>query len=120
MPATSAARIYRGTARNLAFLARQLRAGELVAVPTETVYGLAANALDPRACRKIFRAKRRPLGDPLIVHIHSWAQLPHLCQPNSAALKLARLFWPGPLTLVLPRTPLVPDVVTAGLGSVAV
>ena len=75
MTAPSSARIYRGTPRNLARLARLLRAGELVAVPTETVYGLAANALDARACARIFTAKGRPASDPLIVHIHSLAQL---------------------------------------------
>lgn len=114
------ARIYRGTARNLSFLARRLQAGELVAVPSETVYGLAANALDPRACRRIFAAKGRPLTDPLIVHIHSLRQLDEVAFANPAALKLARKFWPGPLTLVLPKRPIVPAEVTAGLPSVAV
>ena len=116
----SQARIYAGTTQNLAYLARQLRAGELVAVPTETVYGLAANALDARACAKIFRAKGRPTHDPLIVHIHSLAQLTLLCEPNSSALKVARKFWPGPLTLVLPKKSVVPALVTSGRDSVAV
>lgn len=114
------ARLYRGTPRNLAYLAGRLRAGELVAVPTETVYGLAANALDAVACRKIFSAKGRPGTDPLIVHIHSFAELAQLCEPNATALRLARAFWPGPLTLVLPKKPTVPDIVTAGRGSVAI
>ncbi len=114
------ARIYRGTARNLSFLARRLRAGELVAVPSETVYGLAANALDARACRRIFAAKGRPLTDPLIVHLHSLRQLDEVALTNPAALALARKFWPGPLTLVLPKRPSVPEEVTAGLPSVAV
>ena len=118
--AASPARLYRGTPANLARLARRLRAGELVAVPTETVYGLAANALDARACRKIFTAKGRPANDPLIVHIHALEQLDQLAEPNPAALKLARKFWPGPLTLVLPKKSVVPDVVSAGLPSVAV
>lgn len=113
-------RTLRATARNLAFLARRLRAGEIVAVPTETVYGLAGNALDPAACAKIFRAKGRPASDPLIVHLHSAAQLPLVCQPNAAALKLARRFWPGPLTLILPKADAVPGIVTAGRDSVAV
>ncbi|ACB74882.1 L-threonylcarbamoyladenylate synthase [Opitutus terrae] len=117
-PAT--ARLYRGTPRNLARLARMLRDGELVAVPTETVYGLAANALDARACRKIFRAKGRPANDPLIVHIHDRAQLDLLAETNSAAERLARAFWPGPLTMVLPRRSIVPAVVSSGLPSVAV
>jgi L-threonylcarbamoyladenylate synthase len=114
------ARIYRGTPRNLARLARALRAGELVAVPTETVYGLAANAFDPRACRKIFSAKGRPSTDPLIVHLHSLRQLPLVAEPNAAALKLAKTFWPGPLTLVLPKTAAIPAVVSSGRPSVAV
>jgi len=115
-----AARIFQPTPRNLAYLAARLRAGELVAVPTETVYGLAANAMDEHACRKIFRAKGRPSSDPLIVHIRSLAQLPLLCEPNPAALRLAKKFWPGPLTLVLPKKVAVPDVVSAGRPSVAI
>jgi L-threonylcarbamoyladenylate synthase len=114
------ARIYRGTPRNLALLAGKLRAGELVAVPTETVYGLAANALDAAACRRIFRAKGRPSTDPLIVHLASLGQLGEIARPNRAALQLAKKFWPGPLTLVLPKTDAVPAVVTAGKDSVAV
>ena len=120
MPKSSVARIYRGTPRNLAQLVRHLRAGRLVAVPTETVYGLAANALDPRACRKIFAAKGRPTTDPLIVHIHAQDQLDELANSNATARKLARKFWPGPLTLVLPKKPVVPGIVSAGLPSVAV
>jgi L-threonylcarbamoyladenylate synthase len=114
------ARIYRGTDRNLVLLAKALRAGELVAVPTETVYGLAANALDAKACRKIFRAKGRPANDPLIIHLHSIAQLATIAEPNDVALKLAGAFWPGPLTLVLPKQNTVPAVVSSGLPSVAV
>lgn len=114
------ARVYRGTARNLALLARRLQQGGIVAVPTETVYGLAGNALAPRACAKIFAAKGRPADDPLIVHIHSLAQLPALGHANPAALTLARKFWPGPLTLVLPKTDAVPAIVTAGRNSVAI
>lgn len=114
------ARIFRGTPRNLAFLAQRLRAGELVAVPTETVYGLAANALDPAACARIFAAKGRPRADPLIVHIATHDQLAQVCEPNAAALTLAAAFWPGPLTLVLPKKKSIPDIVTAGQGSVAV
>jgi L-threonylcarbamoyladenylate synthase len=114
------ARLYRGTPRNLAFLARRLRAGELVAVPTETVYGLAACALDAGAGAKIFRAKGRPAHDPLIVHIHDLAQLETLAEVNDAARLLAKKFWPGPLTLVLPKKSIVPAIVTAGLPSVAI
>lgn len=120
MTVRSPARVYRGTARNLAALARVLRDGGLVAVPTETVYGLAANALDARACRAIFRAKGRPANDPLIVHIHDLVQWEQLAELNESALQLAQHFWPGPLTLVLPKRPAVPDVVSSGLPSVAV
>jgi L-threonylcarbamoyladenylate synthase len=120
MTQSPAVRVYRGTPRNLARLAALLRRGELVAVPTETVYGLAANALDGRACRKIFAAKGRPAEDPLIVHIHGLAELATVAEPNEAALVLVRKFWPGPLTIVLPKKKCVPDVVSAGLASVAV
>lgn len=120
MPAKPSARLYRGTPRNLARLATVLRRGGLVAAPTETVYGLAANALDARACRRIFEAKGRPADDPLIVHIASRDQLEFVAKPNAAALKLAAAFWPGPLTIVLPKQPVVPDIVSSGLSSVAV
>ncbi len=114
------ARIYSGTARNLALLAGVLRRGGLVAVPTETVYGLAANALDAKACAEIFRAKGRPQTDPLIVHVEAVADLEKLAVVNEAALVLAKKFWPGPLTIVLPKKAIVPDIVSAGLPSVAV
>ncbi|HEY1765412.1 MAG TPA: L-threonylcarbamoyladenylate synthase [Opitutaceae bacterium] len=114
------ARIYRGTPKNLAVLASRLRSGELVAVPTETVYGLAADATNAAACRRIFDAKGRPATDPLIVHIASRRDLARVALANPAALKLARKFWPGPLTIVLPKTPVVPAVATSGLPSVAV
>ncbi len=120
MPRKPIARILRGTPRNLSFLARRLREGELVGVPTETVYGLAADALNARACRKIFAAKGRPTTDPLIIHIHSLNDLAQLALVNSAALKLAKKFWPGPLTVILPKTTVVPALVSAGLPSVAV
>jgi L-threonylcarbamoyladenylate synthase len=92
-----------------------LRAGELVALPTETVYGLAANALDPGAVAKIFQIKGRPANNPLIVHIADRARA-EMCVRSwpPVAEKLARAFWPGPLTLVLPRSPIIPDIVTAG------
>jgi len=113
------ARIYQPTARNLAHLARVLRRGGLVAIPTETVYGLAANALDARACRRIFRVKGRPARDPLIVHVGHINQVDALAGFNETAWHLARTFWPGPLTLILPKKPVVPAVVTAGLDTVA-
>jgi L-threonylcarbamoyladenylate synthase len=97
-----------------------LRAGELVAVPTETVYGLAANALDVEACRGIFHAKGRPTTDPLIVHLESAEDLGRIAIPNQAAGRLARISWPGPLTMVSPKRTVVPGIVSAGLPSVAV
>jgi L-threonylcarbamoyladenylate synthase len=118
--ARSLARIHRPTPRNLARLAAVLTRGGLVAVPTETVYGLAADALDAAACAKIFRAKGRPSTDPLIVHVRSLAQADEVAVFNPAARLLAAAFWPGPLTLVLPKRACVPAIVTAGLDSVAV
>ena len=101
-----------------------LRAGKLVALPTETVYGLAADALKPEAVAQIFAAKERPQFDPLIVHLpaRDWVDRVVRIPPEDRALvdQLMRRFWPGPLTLVLPRQPIVPDVVTAGLETVAV
>jgi len=114
------ARTYRGTPRNLALLAGRIRAGGLVAVPTETVYGLAGDATSRSACLRIFAAKGRPSNDPLIVHIASLRDLARVAVPNAAALRLARMFWPGPLTIVLPKTDRVPDEATANLPSVAV
>src|SRR5271170_50336 len=114
------ARIYGGTRRNLGILAARLRRGGIVAVPTETVYGLAGDATRRSACLKIFSAKGRPSNDPLIVHIASLRDLGRVAHPNPAALRLAARFWPGPLTIVLPKTGAVPDEATAGLPSVAV
>jgi len=90
-------------------------------MPTETVYGLAANALDPVAVARIFEAKNRPAFDPLIVHIGQLAELAQLVTHLPAeAEALMQAFWPGPLTLVLPKTEAVPDLVTSGLPHVAV
>ncbi len=101
--------------------AEWLRSGELVAFPTETVYGLGANALDARACEKIFRVKGRPQDNPLIVHVSSRAMANSLVESWSPEAELCvEHFWPGPLTLVLPKTSIVPDIVTAGLANVAV
>lgn len=104
----------------IAEAAALLAAGRLVAFPTETVYGLGANALDEDAVRSIFEAKGRPSFNPLIVHVGGEAEARALVQiwPEEASL-LAAAFWPGPLTLVLPRKPLVPDLITAGLPAVA-
>jgi len=97
-----------------------LAGGGLVALPTETVYGLGADALDPAACAKIFEAKDRPLSDPLIVHLPSLDWLDRLAVVPEPARRLAEKFWPGPLTLVLPRREIVPDLVTAGQETVAI
>lgn len=97
-----------------------LRQGGLVAFPTETVYGLGANALDQRAVLSIFAAKERPADNPLIVHVAEESQLQGLCLVTDTARKLMRAFWPGPLTVLLKKSPLVPDETTAGLPSVAV
>ncbi|MGD0629448.1 MAG: L-threonylcarbamoyladenylate synthase [Terracidiphilus sp.] len=98
-----------------------LRAGGLVALPTETVYGLGANALDAEAVRRIFAAKQRPAWDPVIVHIADFGMLDGLvAEVPDAARMLMKAFWPGPLTLLLPRTSAVPDAVTAGRPLVGV
>lgn len=103
------------------FLAASLlQKGELVAFPTETVYGLGANALNEQAVSMIFAAKERPADNPLIVHISDVADLTPLCHPTEKARKLMDAFWPGPLTLLLKKRAAVPNVTTAGLDTVAV
>ena len=101
-----------------------LRKGEIVAVPTETVYGLAADALNSMAVAKIFEAKNRPRFDPLIVHLPDRDWLEKVADPaeqdRQLISKLAETFWPGPFTIVLPRKTIVPDIVTAGLDTVAI
>ncbi len=101
-----------------------LEAGETVAVPTETVYGLAADAFNADAVAKVFAAKERPAFDPLIVHIASYKELAEVAEvPEDIApvvKSLAGAFWPGPLTIVLPKSAKVPDLVTSGLPTVAV
>ena len=109
------------TTDDIALAGQLLKAGELVAVPTETVYGLAANALDADAVAGIFAAKERPADNPLIVHIDDKAAVYQLCaEVNAKAEALMEAFWPGPLTIILPRAPIVPDIVSAGLPTVAV
>ncbi len=95
--------------------------GNLVAFPTETVYGLGADAFNPAAVAKIFETKERPSFDPIIVHICELSQLKKLYNGSDERVyTLAEKFWPGPLTLVLPKTDAVPDIVTSGLDTVAV
>jgi L-threonylcarbamoyladenylate synthase len=100
--------------------ARALRTGEVVAFPTETVYGLGADALNERAVAQIFAIKNRPRFDPLIVHLASKEMVPQYAAViDERAVALMGRFWPGPLTLVLRKRPLIPDLVTAGLDTVA-
>ncbi len=106
---------------DIAQAAAIIRAGGLVAFPTETVYGLGADALSAQAVARIFEAKARPRFDPVIVHVASWEEAERLWwNVPELARELAERFWPGPLTLVLPKSQLVPDIVTAGLATVAV
>src|SRR6187200_165005 len=104
----------------IARAAELLRAGELVAFPTETVYGLGANALDERAVARIFAVKNRPHFDPLIVHVFDEEAVPqYATDVDQRAVALMGRFWPGPLTLVLRKHPIIPDLVTAGFDTVA-
>ena len=109
------------TEKDIEAAAAILRAGGLVGIPTETVYGLGANGLDPAAVRRIFEAKGRPQDNPLILHIPDPSWLERYCRDvPAAARRLAEQFWPGPLTMILPRRALVPDEVTCGLETVGV
>lgn len=101
--------------------AEALRMGKIVAIPTETVYGLGANALDPQAVEQIFKAKGRPSDNPLIVHIADKEKVYELAGaiPEKAAILMDKL-WPGPLTLVLKKSPVIPGIITAGLDTVAI
>lgn len=100
--------------------AQVIRAGGLVAFPTETVYGLGANALDAAAVARIYRAKRRPPEDPCIVHIAAVEDLPRVAAVIPPAVERLARFWPGPLSLILPRAEAIPPIVTAGRPTVAV
>ncbi|MGO9804766.1 MAG: L-threonylcarbamoyladenylate synthase [Steroidobacteraceae bacterium] len=114
-------RVVRATQVEIETAVQALRDGELVAFPTETVYGLGANAQNPVAVRRIFEAKGRPAAQPLIVHLdsprflHRWVR-----EVPEGALKLAERFWPGPLTMVMPRAAHVHDVVTGGQDTIAI
>jgi L-threonylcarbamoyladenylate synthase len=106
---------------NITEAAEIIRNGGLVAFPTETVYGLGANALNKFAVAKIFELKERPSFDPLIVHIASFDDLAKLTAGiNENVMRLAKCFWPGPLTIVLPKSDTVPDIVTSGLDTVGI
>ena len=107
--------------RDTAEAAEILRRGGLLGIPTETVYGLGANALDGTAVKRIFEAKGRPQDNPLIIHVTGAQWLPRYCADvPPLAYVLARKFWPGPLTMILKRRPIIPDETTAGLDTVAV
>ncbi len=106
---------------NISEAAQIIKKGGLVAFPTETVYGLGANAFNPFAVAKIFELKERPSFDPLIVHIASFDDLTILAKGISEnVMRLAKHFWPGPLTIVLPKSEIVPDIVTSGLLTVGI
>ena len=108
-------------AETAAIAAEIIKNGGLVAIPTETVYGLGANGLEPKAVAKIFEAKGRPQDNPLILHVWNTAQIADFCHSiPEAAYRLAEKFWPGPLTMVLPARDTVPKCTTAGLPTVAV
>ncbi|MEJ1241476.1 L-threonylcarbamoyladenylate synthase [Chryseolinea sp. T2] len=109
------------TGNDIKKAASLLRAGELVAIPTETVYGLAANALNSDAVAKIFEAKNRPHFDPLIIHVPSFDAVSlYASEVPNEAKQLAEKFWPGPLTLVLPKRDIVPDLTSAGLDTIGI
>ena len=112
--------IYKATEENIAKAGKILKNGGVVAIPTETVYGLAANALDKKAVAKIFAAKGRPADNPLIVHITDAKDIKKYAYPNEKAAALAKKFWPGPLTMILPKKDCIPDIVSAGLDTVAI
>lgn len=106
---------------NIIEAAETIKEGNVVAIPTETVYGLAANIFDEEATKKIFIAKGRPQDNPLIAHISEIEQVSKICiEFPEEAKALATKFWPGPLTIILPRKEIVPDTVTAGLDTVAI
>ncbi|MDE7219108.1 MAG: threonylcarbamoyl-AMP synthase [Oscillospiraceae bacterium] len=109
------------TEQDIAAAAAILRDGGLLGIPTETVYGLGANGLDPMAVRRIFQAKGRPQDNPLILHVPGSSWLERYCREiPEKAYTLAEKFWPGPLTMILPRREIVPDEVTCGLGTVGI
>ncbi len=107
--------------KDILLSAKLLTEGKLVAIPTETVYGLAANALDAIAVAKIFEVKNRPYFDPLILHTYSLEKaMEYVNDFNEPLKKLAKTFWPGPLTILIPKKNNIPDIVTSGLQNVAI
>ena len=114
------AKILNATERNLELCKQVLENSKVIAVPTETVYGLAGNALDEIALHSIFNIKERPLFNPLIIHTDSIKNAEKFGTFNPLARQLAENFWPGPLTMILPKKDIVPNLVTANLDSVAI
>ncbi len=114
------ARFLKAGEQDLDIVVSLLCAGELVALPTETVYGLAGNALREESVRRVFEVKSRPFIDPLIVHLADYEQVEEIACVPAVLEQLAESFWPGPLTVVLKKKEIVPDLVTAGLSSVAI
>lgn len=112
--------LVRANDKSIADAITVLRNGGCVGLPTETVYGLASDGLSVDAASRIFEIKQRPTFDPLILHVPDGYDISSVCQPNETAFRLIEKFWPGPLTVLLPKTALVPDLVTSGLETVAV
>ncbi len=113
-------RVYTTSADHIQQVSQLLLNGEVVAIPTETVYGLAADALNSVAVQKIYEIKGRPAHNPLIIHVRSSESAERFVHLNPSAHKLIHAFWPGPLTLVLPKKDCIPEIVTAGLSTVGI
>ena len=113
-------KILQPTEENLLLAAEMIKKGELIAFPTETVYGLGADGLNVEACRKIFAAKGRPSDKPLSLHVSSLEMVERVAKISSAAEKLFAVFCPGALTIILPKNKIVPDFVTCGKSSVGI
>jgi L-threonylcarbamoyladenylate synthase len=120
LPAGKAPQVFLSDPVSIKWISRLLEAGEVVALPTETVYGLAADAWNPLAVQRIFLIKGRPATNPLIAHVASMELAERCVVMNPLAEKLAARFWPGALTLVLPRRECIPDIVTAGLPTLGI
>ena len=106
---------------NFSAAVRALQEGEVVGMPTETVYGLGANALDPEAVKKIYEAKGRPSDNPLIVHVASFEMIdPLVSEITPVAKILMEAFMPGPITIIMKKSHLIPDIVSAGLDTVGI
>lgn len=112
--------ILKPTEENLKRAGQLIKCGEIVAFPTETVYGLGANAFDVEACKKIYTAKERPADKPLTLHVATFEMIEQIAEINLAAEKLIEKFLPGPLTIILPKKNIVPDFVTCNSESVGV